>query len=180
VVSNPNGSCRNPHGISGLAVERSLTRGLRWLQVERGEHVLFHPGDGGLEGMVGVGGSGVFDELCPAAVAPCGYHHPPRGAPSQVGAGVLADQMQTRVQARCHSCRRQNGALVDEQDTGVDVDVGIPPRQLAGRLPMRGGSSAGDAVRTRRIRLVAAVCKAAAFGHRGFESLRAHQTNDAR
>ncbi len=55
---------------------------------------------------------------------------------------MLADQVQTQVQARCHSCRRQNGALVNEQHGGVDVDVGIPPRQLAGELPMGGGTPA--------------------------------------
>jgi len=92
--------------------------------------------------MVDGGRPGVLDVLCLATVAPCGYHHPPRGAPRQLGAGMLADQMQTQVQARGHSGRCQNGAFINEQNTGVDVDVGVPPRQLAGPLPMGGGSPA--------------------------------------
>ena len=92
--------------------------------------------------MVGVGGRRVLDVLRLATIPPRGYHDPPCGARCQVGACVLADQVQTQVQARCHSCRGQNGALVNEQDCGVDVDVGIPPRQLGGELPMGGSTPA--------------------------------------
>jgi hypothetical protein len=82
----------------------------------------------GCSGWSVFGRPGVFDVLRLAAVAPRGYHDPARSAPGQVGPRVLADQMQTQVQARCHSCRRQNGAFVNEQHTGIDVDLRIAPR----------------------------------------------------
>jgi len=84
----------------------------------------------------------MFDVLCLAPVTPRRYYHAPRGAPCEVGAGVLTNQMQAQVNTRCHSCRRQNGSFVHEQNAGVDVDVRMPSRQFARELPVRGGSSA--------------------------------------
>src|ERR1700735_5113479 len=93
------------------------------LQVEIGERVVLHPRDRRLQRMVGVDGSGVLDVLRLTPVPPRRYHYPSRSLPRQVWAVVLADQVQTQVHPRGDSCRRQDGALVDEQDAGVDVDI---------------------------------------------------------
>lgn len=102
-----------------------------------------YPGKGAAKGFLFFGGSqGRFDVLRLIACALGGDDHAPGDGCGDGGSVVLADDVKGEVDGGGGSGGGEYLAVVDVEDAGVDLDVGIAGGEFGGPAPMRGDAAA--------------------------------------
>lgn len=102
-----------------------------------------HPGERCAEGFGLVGADQRrFDILGLVAVALRRDDHATGNGRSDVGAVVLANDMERKIDGGGGSGRGENLAVVDIEDARVDLDPGITGGEFSGPAPMRGDAAA--------------------------------------
>ena len=101
-----------------------------------------HPGERGAEGFGWSGADqGCFDILGLVARALGGDDHAPGNGGSDVGAVVLANDMEREIDGGGGSGRGEDLAVVDVEDARVDLDLGIAGGEFSSPAPMGGDAA---------------------------------------
>jgi hypothetical protein len=94
------------------------------------------------QGPVAGGGDGLHHVLGLAAVTVRRHHHAPRDAVGHPRALLLADQVEASVDAGRRAGAGDHRIVIDIQDVGIDLGLGIPAGQFGRMPPVSGAATA--------------------------------------